>query len=411
MTDILSQDLTNSPPIPVTAVRWVYLVVGVLLFLAMGLVYAWSIFVPPLAKDFGWQPNQTGLGFTILMSMFCLGGVVTGLITKRWTPRLAIWICGVLIGLGFFGASRLNSLGELYFFFSGLVGLGVGMAYNAVLSSVLRWFPERQGLISGILMMGFGLGSLILSTVGTSMLESIGWRATFLTLAGVYAVLVLVSSFFIVYPGPGVVFPAAATRQSREEGLELDTGRMVRRPTFWFIFIWATLLSAGGLMVIGSAASIAESLGADVRLAGFLTGLIAISNGCGRVLAGLLYDKVGRKLVMPLLSAGFIVTGAVLLAALATGSLTLLVAGFILTGLSYGGVPPSNSTLVSSFYGLKNYSLNFSIINLNIMAASFLGPALAGIMQTMSGAYNTTFIAIVVFGVLSLGLMFLVRKP
>ena len=411
MNDTLNHPAGTVPAV-ISGGRWLRLAAGLALLLAMGLVYAWSVFIPPLSAEFGWDAARTGLGFTILMSMFCLGGIATGLITRKRSPRLAVQICAVLVGLGFFGASRLNSLTELYLFFSVMIGFGAGMAYNAVLSAILKWFPEKQGLVSGLLMMGFGLGSLILSTAGAAMLDAFGWRGTFLSLAVIYGALIAAGSFFIVPPGPEAVLPKPdGAGKSREAGLDMTAGQMLKRSSFWFYFAWAVMLTAAGLMVIGSAAPMAGSLGADAKTAGGLTGLIALSNGGGRVAAGFMFDRFGRRVVLPLLSCGFILTGLALLTALSFSSLTILTVGFVLTGLSYGGVPPSSSTVTSTFYGLRNYSLNFSIVNTSIVFASFLGPGLSGVMQTMSGSYNTTFVAITAFGGLSLALAFMIKKP
>jgi OFA family oxalate/formate antiporter-like MFS transporter len=352
------------------------------------------------------------MGFTILMSMFCLGGMATGFITKKLPAKYVICFSALLIGGGFYGVSTINSLAGLYLFFSVMVGLGVGMSYNAVLSTVLRWFPDKLGIISGLLMMGFGLGSFILSTVGTSMIGNLGWRMAFVRLGIGYFFLILISSFFIRPPSPSVVFPKSTKAKNiLESGLELSTGAMIKRLTFWIFFSWSVVLTAAGLMVIGSAATIAGSLGAEATKAGFMTGLIAISNGCGRVIAGFLFDKVGRQVVLPLISLLFMVTGLILYVALTSDNLTILVIGFIFTGLSYGGLPPSSSTVISLFYGLKNYSLNFSLINTNIVVASFLGPALAGVMQARYGTFQTTFVTIIIFGGLSFGLSYLIKKP
>jgi OFA family oxalate/formate antiporter-like MFS transporter len=378
----------------------------------MGLVYAWSIFVPPLAAEFGWDPSKTSMGFTILMSMFCLGGIATGLITKKYPVGLVVFLSALLVGGGFYASSTLQSLAGLYLFFSVMVGLGVGMTYNAVLSSILKWFPDKIGLISGLLMMGFGLGSFILSTVGTSSIQNYGWRATFVRLGIVYFFVILICSFFVRPPGPGVVFKKPSqVKKKAEDGLELPASQMLKRQAFWFFFLWAVVLTAASLMVIGAATPIARSLGADSIKAGFLTGMIAISNGCGRVIAGVLHDKLGRKIVLPIYSVLFTVTGCVLYLAITSQSLTLITVGFLMTGLAYGGIPPSSSTVISRFYGQKNYSLNFSLANTSILAASFLGPALAGQMQSKSQSYGSTFMAIIIFGVLSIAFCFKIRRP
>ncbi|MDR2367363.1 MAG: MFS transporter [Deltaproteobacteria bacterium] len=400
------------PAVNVGLGRWGYLIGGIVLLLAMGLVYAWSIFVAPLEREFGWTRSETSLAFSICMSMFCAGVIATGLLTKKITARTVIWLSALLVGGGFVGASRLSTLGQLYFFYGGLIGLGVGMAYNGVLSTIMRWFPERPGLISGLLMMGFGLGALILGTVGTYLIDGIGWRLTFRNLGFVYLAVIIVSSFFIKLPGPSVVLPRLAGKGGAPPPADRDwaTSEMVRRPTFWLFFAWAVILGACGLIVISNAAPMARSLGA-ASMGGLLTGLIAVFNGLGRVLTGLTYDRIGRHVAMPALCLGFIAAGALLILGLRAQSVPLLFCGCLLTGTMYGGMPTSASTVIRLFYGLRHYSLNFSLINLNVVFASFLGPYLSGVLLDRTGSYQTTFLAIIVFGALSLGLNFMIRRP
>lgn len=391
--------------------RYAYLVLGVVLLLAMGLVYAWSIFVPPLVAEFGWQPSKTSMGFTLLMSMFCIGGVLTGFLVKKFPAGFVVFLSAILVGGGFYLSSTVQGLAGLYLFFSVMVGLGSGMTYNAVLSTILKWFPEKIGLVSGLLMMGFGLGSFILSTLGTASLQKYGWRGTFGLLGVVYFLVILACSFFVKAPPRAVAQKSTQGEKGAEGGLELTSGQMLRRKSFWFYFLWAVVLTASSLMVIGAAAPIAKSLGADNVKAGLLTGMIAISNGCGRVFAGVMHDKLGRKIVLPIYTVLFTLTGCVLYLALLSQSLILLTVGFLMTGLAYGGVPPSNSAVVSNFYGQKNYPLNFSLANLSILVASILGPTLAGQMQSRTQSFGGTFIAIIIFGLISIGFLFKIKKP
>jgi OFA family oxalate/formate antiporter-like MFS transporter len=401
-----------NPAVNVGGERWGYVAGGILLLLALGLVYAWSIFVAPLEAEFKWQRSETSLAFSICMSMFCIGGIATGLITKKWAPRVVIWITAVLVGVGFIGASKLTSLTHLYFFYGGLVGFGVGMAYNGVISTVLKWFPEKPGLISGLLMMGFGLGSLILGTVGSHLIQTVGWRNTFLYLGIVYVIVIFISSFFVKLPGKDKVLPKLQKKGADKAEVDRDwnASEMLKRPAFWIFFIWSVVLCACGLIVISNAAPMISQMG-HASKSGLLVGLIAIFNGLGRVFFGLTYDKAGRQVAMPIVSLGFMTAGILLICSLSMQNVVLLVIGAIMSGFMYGGLPTSSSTVIRTFYGLRNYSLNFSLVNLNIVFASFLGPFMAGLLLDKTGSYQSTFIAIIIFGALSLGLNFLIKKP
>ena len=140
--------------------RWVYAIVGVIVLLFAGLVYAWSVLSTPIAAEFtSWTKAQLSLTFTIVMILFCIGSLLCGLLSGKLSAKMSVRIGAVLFLLGFFLASRTQSVAMLYIGFGVLCGLSSGLCYNAVMSTMVRWFPDRPGLISGVLLMGFGGGS------------------------------------------------------------------------------------------------------------------------------------------------------------------------------------------------------------------------------------------------------------
>lgn len=143
--------------------RWVYAIVGVIVLLFAGLVYAWSVLSTPIAAEFtSWTKAQLSLTFTIVMILFCIGSLLCGLLSGKLSAKMSVRIGAVLFLLGFFLASRTQSVAMLYIGFGVLCGLSSGLCYNAVMSTMVRWFPDRPGLISGVLLMGFGGGSFII---------------------------------------------------------------------------------------------------------------------------------------------------------------------------------------------------------------------------------------------------------
>lgn len=398
---------------PASKKRWLLVALSIFVLLLLGLVYAWSIFVAPLELEFGWLRSETSMAFSICMSMFCMGGIFSGLMLRRFHTKVIIIVCALCLLGGFAMASRVTSLTGLYLSYGLLVGFAVGAGYNAILSAVLRWFPEKVGLVSGLLMMGFGFGGMILGTVGSSLIESIGWRATFMAIGVSFAAVIFIAALFIAPPVAGSIPPVAQNdvNGDKEPGLEIETKDMLKMPSFWIFFCWAVVLSAAGLMLIGHAVPLARGLGAQPEQAAFLAGFISIFNGLGRVVMGFAFDRLGYKWVMRMVSSGFIVSGVILMYARSAGSVTLALIGFILAGLSYGGVLPTNSSVTGTFYGMRNYSMNFSIITTCIIVAAFLGPYLAGVLHTASGNYNAMALIMAGFGALGLGFSLILRKP
>lgn len=381
--------------------RWRYVVVGVLVLLCAGMVYAWSVLSGPIAKEFPqWTTAQLSMTFTLVMILFCLGGLAGGALAGKVSPKLYLWVAGVLFLAGFFLSSRVQSLWGLYLSFGVVCGFASGIAYNAVLATVGKWFPDKPGLISGILLMGFGLSSFLIGKLYQMFTpDTVGaWRHSFVALGIVTAVIVAACGFFLEKPGTDFVPPASAAKKKNfvnPVAMEATTGEMVKKPAFWLFYLWATLLSAAGLALVSQAGGIAREVGAGVSAGTVATvvGMISVCNGVGRVALGGLYDKKGRELTMQAVNALFLATCVILVIALKSGSFPLLVVGFMVGGLAYGGVTPTNAAFVSSYYGMQHYALNLPIVVTNLIFASF-GSTIAGALYDATGSYMSTYLMI-----------------
>ena len=381
--------------------RWVYAIVGVIVLLFAGLVYAWSVLSTPIAAEFAdWSKAQLSMTFTIVMIMFCIGSLLCGLLTGKLSAKMAVRIGAVLFLLGFFLASRTQSLAMLYIGFGVLCGLSSGLCYNAVMSTMVRWFPDRPGLISGVLLMGFGGGSFIIGKLyqAWTPVEIGGWRASFLVMGIIIFVVLAICSFFFVAPGADFVAPAAKNSKAAVKiaGKEYKPLEMVKKPSFWLYYVWAIALSAAGLALISQASGVVWEASASQTAGAVATivGLISICNALGRVLFGGMYDKYGRSLSMQLVNILFIITSGVLILALAAKSVVVVIIGFILGGLAYSGITPTNSAFCRAYFGPVNYPVNFSLINSNLIFASF-GSTISGALFDASGSYNATFFLII----------------
>lgn len=381
--------------------RWVYAIVGVIVLLFAGLVYAWSVLSTPIAAEFtDWSKAQLSMTFTIVMIMFCIGSLLCGLLSGKLSAKMSVRIGAVLFLLGFFLASRTQSLAMLYIGFGVLCGLSSGLCYNAVMSTMVRWFPDRPGLISGVLLMGFGGGSFIIGKLyqAWTPVEIGGWRASFLVMGIIIFVVLAICSFFFVAPGADFVAPAAKNGKAavKAAGKEYKPLEMVKKPSFWLYYVWAIALSAAGLALISQASSVVWEASASQTAGAVATivGLISICNALGRVLFGGMYDKYGRSLSMQLVNILFIVTSGVLILALTAKSVVVVIIGFILGGLAYSGITPTNSAFCRSYFGPANYPVNFSLINSNLIFASF-GSTISGALFDASGSYNATFFLII----------------
>lgn len=398
--------------------RWVYAIVGVIVLLFAGLVYAWSVLSTPIAQEFtDWTKAQLSLTFTIAMTLFCIGCLVGGLLAGRVKARINVWAAGILFLAGFLVAAETQSVVVLYLGFGVLGGFASGLAYNAVMSTMMAWFPDKGGLISGILLMGFGIGSFVIGKVYQALTpgEIGGWRISFKVFAVILCVVMIVCGFFFRKPGADFQPPVPAEKKvsgNRVEGLDVGPGIMLKRPAFWMYYLWAIFLSAAGLALVSQASGIAMEVGPEINAGTIATvvGLISVMNGAGRVFFGSLFDKKGYRVTMLLDMAVYILAGIILAAAIRSGSFSLVCVGFIVGGFAYGCVTPTNSAIIRSFYGPTHYPVNFSIINTNLIIASF-GSTIAGSLYDSSGSYLSTIFMLLLVTVIGFFCFLGIRRP
>lgn len=389
--------------------RWLYVIVGVAVLLFAGMVYAWSVLSGPIADEFPqWTTAQLSMTFTLVMILFCLGGLVGGLLTEKVSQKVYLWVSAALFLTGFLLSSRIHSLWELYISFGVVCGFASGFAYNAVLATVGKWFPDKPGLISGILLMGFGFSSFLVgklyqlftpATVGA-------WRKSFVVLGIVTAACMGLCGFFLEKPGDDFRPPLPSAKKHaivNPVASESTTVRMLQHPTFWLFYLWATLLSAAGIAMVSQASGIAREVGTNINpgTIASVVGMMSIFNGIGRVLLGGLYDRKGRSVTMQMVNALFLLTCTILVVALRQGNFLLLVLGFALAGLAYGGVTPTNAAFISSYYGMKNYALNLPVVVTNLIFASF-GSTIAGALYDTTGSYMSTYLMVGCLAVVSI---------
>lgn len=397
--------------------RWVFACIGVIVLIFSGLVYSWSVLKNPIAKDFDWTQAQISLTFTITMICFCLGGLFAGFFRTKLNPKVCIWLSGILLLLGFILVSKTQSLGMLYIGFGVIGGFASGFSYNITMSTMIKWFPEKQGLISGVLLMGFGLGGFIIGKFYQKFTpdQTGSWRNSFLTLGIIIALVFVLCGFFFIKPliSNSINKKLKLTEKKVTKGsMDVTTSVMLRRPSFWFYFFWAVFIGTAGLALISQASGIIVEAApnTDFGLIATSVGLISISNGLGRVVYGALFDKAGFRVTMLTVMTSFTIMVFVLIAALELNSITMVIIGFIIGGFAFGGLTPTNSALISSFYGQTNYQMNFSIINLCLIFSSF-GSTIAGALFDISRSYFSTLIMIMISIVLGFICFLGIKKP
>jgi OFA family oxalate/formate antiporter-like MFS transporter len=348
--------------------------------------------------------------FTISIICFCCGGFFGGRLSAYLRPRFNIIISAAIILVGFGLITLLidaehatRSLWVLYICYGVLGGLGVGVSYNVLISCATRHFPGRAGLASGIMLLGFGVGGLVLGSVVDGLAKSVGIFNVFLILGIGLAAVLLIGAFIIKEP------PAAANAPSKGKEKESTNsapavikdsplGKTIKTSTFWLLFTYCTITSIGGLLVINSAATITEAF----HSTGVLGLIISVFNGIGRPLLGTLSDQIGRNKAMNINATLMLLGGVSLLLGAITGSLVFVIIGLPLVGLSYGGTPSLQSASVAKFFGMKYYPMNFAAAVFCLTPAAIIGPIVSSKLQEASGGkFFSTFIMLIVIAVLA----------
>ena len=392
------------------------MIVGTIAMLFAGILYAWSILKSPLAVEFGWSPSELALNFTLAMTFFCIGGLLGAKISGKFGHRLALMLAGVLSASGFILTSVLKNVPvfALYVTYGILAGLGIGIAYNVVIATVNSWFPDKKGLCSGCLLMGFGASALVLGNVTDAMFKSaLGWRTTYVILGiALFAVLFL-ASLLLKKPTPDVVLPtpaAKATTGSETTTQDLTSKQMLIRPSFWMAFVGIAFLAAVGSSTISFAKDLALSVKATEALAVSLVGVLSVCNGLGRLLTGAVFDMIGCRKTMLCQNVLTICAAVVTLISVSLQSLPLCIVGVCLIGMSYGACSTITSAFTLSFFGAKHFSSNMAFMTFNVMAASFIATASNKVLE-ITGGYTMTFLMLLSLTLVALVLNLFIRKP
>ena len=398
------------------------IVFGMVLFIFLGLMYAWSIFVTPIEQEFGWLRSDTSNVFSVTITAFCFGCIAGSKLLSKISPRLLIRCAAVLVCVGLVLTSTVTKLPVLYCTYGVFCGFGVGFMYNVALTTIPKWFPDMLGKATGLLLMCYGLGSMILSTASSVMIQTMGWRTTFKIIGIAFGVIACICAQWVFPPSEEqreyiirskTVKTEQTNRKTVEDvqGLDLSSREMFKRKSWWFYLTWCILVTAAFLGLIGHAATLSLEIKDSTAIATFITGSITVANGVARLIAGALYDRMPIRKMMMSISVIFVVAPALLYLATRIDSIPVLAVGGALLGMAYGGVATTNAFFVRKFYGDTHYAENFGILNFSGIIATVMGSTVGGIMQVHFGSYTPVmFYFLILSGIAFIANLF-VKRP
>jgi MFS transporter, OFA family, oxalate/formate antiporter len=393
--------------------RWGIAVAGVCLQMALGAAYAWSVFRIPLVKQFGWSIAQVSFTFTI--SFFFLGcsAVLGGLWMNRKGPRVVAMFAGLLWGGGVFLASfSAHKLWWLYLTYGVIGGAGLGMGYIVPLAVLVKWFPERRGLMTGIAVGGFGAGSLLAAPLAGRLIESVGLMPTFAYLGVAFGVVAICSGFFMRNPPEGwrpAGWSPTAAQVAQRSDRDYTLREALRTWQWWALCGLVSINTMAGLSVVSQASPMFQEIGGvGAVAAATLVGLISIANGLGRVLWAWISDVGGRKaafLTMYLLQAVLFWIFHWI-----HSSIILTIVIFILVAC-YGGGYGITPALTADYFGARNVGAIYGLILLPWAFPAAFGPLLFAYLREATGGYNQALYLIAGMLTIAMALPILISPP
>jgi OFA family oxalate/formate antiporter-like MFS transporter len=372
--------------------RWLPVVGGVMMNMALGMFYGMSVFMLPLEKEFGWTRAQTSWVSTIGLALIAVWYVIAGFIQDRRGPRPVAVIGGLLFSAGFFAASYTQSLAMFYLTAGVIAGTGSGFGYVVPTSVGSKWFPDKRGLVIGLMVGGYGAGSGVFGPLALSLIDRVGWRSTFQILSLIFLAMTMTGAYLLQNPPPGYVpqgWDPSKVRNVVPRSADVQAAVMLRTPTFWVLWIAYGLGTTAGTMVISQLVPFARSAGHSAAVAAFALTVGAFGSASGRVLSGWMSDYAGRLNTLRVMLV--ISTCAMPFLYVFRENLTLFYALLAAVYYCYGTQLSVYASTSADFFGTKNVGFNYGLLLLAWGVAAILGPFLGGRVYVATGEYRYAF--------------------
>jgi len=381
--------------------------------MALGAVYAWSVFKTPLTRQFHWSTPDVTLTFTICIFVLGLAAFAGGLWLNRTSPRVVAVTGGFLYGLGVFLASfSANKLWWLYLSYGVIGGIGLGFGYIVPVAVLVKWFPDRRGLITGIAVGGFGAGALVTAPLATRLIQTIGVMRTFAWLGIGYLIVTTAAGFFMQNPPAGwkpAGWQPSPLQSSQRAAKDYSLAGALKTWQWWALWMLLFLNTSAGISLISQESPIFQELTrAGAIAAAGMVGLVSIGNAVGRVFWAWVSDAITRRWTFALM---FLLQVALfwLLPGLTSVLVVTLVSFLIL--MCYGGGFGTMPAFAADYFGAKNVGPIYGLMLTAWGTASAFGPLLIANLRQSTGNYRSGLHVIAAIAAVSILVPAIVRPP
>ncbi|MBM7096175.1 OFA family MFS transporter [Bacillus sp. H-16] len=396
--------------------RWFIALSAIAIHLSIGAAYAYSVYTNPIHNEVGWSTSGITIAFTIMMALAGISAAFFGSFVEKQGPRRSAILAAVLFGLGQAGSGLAIAVDSLILFLLtyGLAsGLGLGLGYIAPVSTLVKWFPDRRGLATGMAVMGFGAGALITAPVAASMMESIGITSTFYILGACYFVIIILGASYIAPPPEGWMPAnmkkdiASGKKVVKKDLSQLTAKQAVRTRRFWMLWTMMLINTSAGIMMISVASPMAqEVVGLTAAAAATMVGIMGIFNGGGRLAWAAISDYIGRPTVFMI----FFVLQIIAFIMMPNITNVLVFQALILVVVScYGGGFSNLPAFIGDLFGTKQLGAIHGYLLTTWSLGGILGPFIVTQIYDRTGSYIPVFYVFTVLIVIAFLISLLIR--
>lgn len=406
-----------------TKKRWMILFASCLINLVIGTMYAWSVFSGPMAEHLN-RLNGTALTAADLSIVFSVGnadGFITqiagGFLANKIGPKWVIFSGGIIFGLGFVVCGLARNIPTLIVGFGLMCGMGVGLAYGCTINNSVKFFPDKKGLVGGIATASYGISSVIVPPIANRLNDAVGVNYSFMIIGAATIVVVGIFSLFVEEtPCPNGFAPIGWENPNRKKGAagrknghEKNWKQMVSSPVFYVMLIMLFFGGSFGMMAISQASGMAQKMiGMTPAAAAVVVSILALFNAAGRIIAGVLSDKLGRINTLTMVYViAMIALG--LLYFCHEGTVLMFYVGICLIGVCFGSFMGIYPGFTSDNFGAKNSSVNYGIMFIGFCSSGLIAPLIISGIYKSTGAYQQAFLVAIGMAVAGLILSFVYR--